>query len=112
MNGTMDITQAQAWTVIIVGVLGALGTFIVSIINVIRSKSNGEKLDSTDKKLDEIHVQTNSNLTALKADMVVANNEILFLKEYISKMALAPPDPNVPPPEFIAKIEIAEPKPT
>lgn len=93
----MDISQAQAWVILISAVTAAA----ISIITAFKSKSNGAKLDV-------IHQLTNSNLTAVKADLVMALKDINFLKEYISKNAKAP-DPSVPTPEFIAKIEIAPP---
>lgn len=106
MSATIDLPQAQAWVIIIIGALGALGTFVVTIISAFKSKSNGAKLDLTDKKLDEIHVQTNSNLTAVKADLEIARKDIVFLKEFISKNT-TPPSPDTPEHEFVAKIELA-----
>lgn len=98
LSVVFDTSQAQAWVILI----AAVGAVVVSIINAIKSKSNGQKLDV-------IHQLTNSNLTAVKADLVLALNDINFLKEYISKNA-KPPDPTTPTPEFIAKIEISDPK--
>lgn len=94
---SIDGNTAQAWVIVI----AAVGAAVVSVINAIKSKSNGAKLDV-------IHQLTNSNLSSVKADLVIALRDIGFLKEYISKNT-APPDPTIPTPEFIAKIEIAEP---
>lgn len=102
-----DSSQAQAWVILIAAVSAAL----VSIISAIKSKSNGAKLDVTDRKLDEIHVLTNNNLTAVKADLEVALKDIVFLKEFISKNT-TPPSPDTPEHNFVAKIELAAPPET
>ncbi len=37
------------------------------------------------KKTDEIHELTNSNLTSIKAELAIANQEIADLKKFIAK---------------------------
>lgn len=100
----LDVAQAQAWVILV----AAVGAVIVSVINAVKSKANGKKLEVADRKLDEIHVLTNNNLTAVKADLEMARKDISFLKEYISKNT-TPPKPDEPQPEFIAKIELVPP---
>lgn len=102
MTAIMDFSQASAWVILIAAVASA----VVSIISALKSQSNGQKLDIIDKKSDEIHVLTNNNLTAVKADLEIARKDIVFLKEFISKNTI-PPDPKVESPEFVAKIELA-----
>lgn len=97
----MDLTQAQSWVLII----AAVGAAVVSIISALKSKQNGQKLDI-------IHQLTNSNLTAVKADLEIARKDITFLKEFISKNTKPPEPPLEPEPTFVAKIELAPDHPT
>lgn len=102
----MDLSQSQGWILVI----AAIGANAVLIINALKSKQNGQKLDVLGGKADDIHVLTNSNLTSVKADLAIALKDIVFLKEFISKNTPVPvPDPEKPEPEFIARVELAPP---
>lgn len=81
MTAILDMSQAQAWIIVI----GALATAVVSIIGAIKSRQNGVKLD-------EIHVLTNSQLTALKSDLATALKDIARLQKFISEGKSDPPD--------------------
>lgn len=81
MIAALDMSQAQAWIIVI----GALATAVVSIISALKSRQNGVKLD-------EIHVLTNSNLTAVKNDLKTALADIKKLQQFITEGKSAPPD--------------------
>lgn len=75
----------------IVTIISAVGIVLVNLVVAWRASTVAKyeragaahKADSASQKLDEIHEQTNSNLTTVKADLAIANNRIEQLESLL-----------------------------
>lgn len=67
----------------------ALGTLIVSIRTGRKTDVVAAKVEAVDAKAVEIHALTNSNLTAVKSALEIANTKIDGLKSQVAVMAIA-----------------------
>jgi len=63
-------------------------TIILALIAIIPATTaalvgirNGKKVDNVSKKADDIHILVNSNLSQVKADLILANQRIKVLEE-------------------------------
>jgi len=65
---------------IVTGLTTAIPIIVTQIAGIIMSARRGDKaaavMEKSDKKLDEIHIQTNSNLTEQKAQIKALNDRI------------------------------------
>lgn len=85
------MTDVQATIIIaaIVPTLAAFGAMVVSVVNAIKSNSNGRKADDIIQKAVEIHTLTNSNLSKVTASLEVANAKIDGLQAMVTEMTKA-----------------------
>lgn len=83
------------WLAIITAVpttLAALGALIVSIRTGRKTDVVAAKVEAVDAKAIEIHSLTNSNLSAVRTALEVANTKIDGLKAQVAVMAIAKMD--------------------
>ena len=81
----------------IVTIIAAIGVVIVNIIVAWRTgikvevaQQNTERnMELNSTKLDKIHELTNSNLTAVKADLSIANERIIKLENLLEKKEMS-----------------------
>lgn len=80
----------------VVGAIGSLAASAVLVIGALNETTEAVERAATvavnasqtqDKKLDEIHQQTNSNLTELKAQLKIAMAELAGAREDLALMA-------------------------
>ncbi len=67
---------------VLVGLIAAVPATVAAFA----SWRNGRKADVAAGKIAEIHVLTNSNLTAVKTDLALANSHIAELQMLVNKL--------------------------
>lgn len=70
----------------LIALIGIVPTTIAAITAAVVSIRNGRKADKLATKTEEIHVLTNSNLAAVKAELKSANDRIVGLEKLITGM--------------------------
>jgi hypothetical protein len=78
--------SSQEWVTII----GAISLALVNVITAWRSSvAKGRIAGQTNSKLDAIHESTNSNLVAVNAELIAANDRIAKLESMLAAQASA-----------------------
>jgi hypothetical protein len=76
----------QMITTIMLAMIVAVPPTLGAIANYVVAKDQTKKVDETLIKTDQIHVLVNSNLTAVKADLAIANDRIASLTKLLEKL--------------------------
>lgn len=80
----------------VVALVVALPPTLAAMAGLIQSRLNAAKSDTIIEKANEIHVLTNSNLTAVKAALAEAQEKIESLEQLVTQLAMSKGEP-VPP---------------
>jgi len=75
---------------VVIAVSGAVAPTVAALAAWRQSKINGNKADVLAGKTAEIHDLTNSNLSAVKAELAAAKEEIHALQAVIARLDAAP----------------------
>lgn len=71
---------------VLVALITIVPTTMIAVAVLFTSISNNRKADQIITKTDEIHVLTNSNLSAVKTDLMLANERIQKLEKLLTDM--------------------------
>lgn len=76
---------------VVLAIVAAVPATVIASATLWSSIANGRKAKITEAKVDVIHELTNSNLSALKADLALANQKIAGLLEIVDGLRSAGP---------------------